>query len=170
MVWETDHWLSRDGRFIHLDSDTYTVISDHRFDEKVSSIPEKPDDFSKEYKDSDEMNLRELQDYIQLLSSIGFNTREYEVDWHTKFSIPFLSLIMVLIGIGFATQNPRTSSGMVGIGMAIFIGAFYFIFFRITVEIGQASKMHPILAAWVCNVFFFIMGVWNLIRITRKVS
>ncbi len=170
MVWETDRWLSMDGRFIDLDSDTYTVISDYRFDEKVSSIPEKPDDFSKEYKDSDEMNLHELRDYIQLLSSIGFNTREYEVDWHTKFSIPFLSLIMVLIGIGFATQNPRTSSGMVGIGMAIFIGAFYFIFFRITIEIGQASKMHPILAAWVCNVFFFIMGVWNLIRITRKVS
>ncbi len=170
MVWETDHWLSLDGRKIDLDPNSYTVVSDSRFDENISTIPEHPDDFSKEYKDSDEMNLRELREYIQLLSSIGFNTREYEVDWHTKFSIPFLSLIMVLIGIGFATQNPRTSSGMVGIGVSIFIGVFYFIFFRITIEIGQASKLHPLLAAWICNVVFFIMGVWNLIRITRKVS
>jgi LPS export ABC transporter permease LptF/LPS export ABC transporter permease LptG len=170
MIWSIDHWLTIDGRIIELNPKTYTVVSDRRFQEKTHSIPEIPDDFSKEHKESEEMNLRELRDYIQLLSSIGFNTTAYEVDWHTKFSIPFLSLIMVLIGIGFATQNPRTSGGMVGVGLSIFIGAFYFIFFRMSVEIGQASLLPPFISAWICNAVFLSVSVWNLVRVTQKVS
>jgi len=170
MAWENNHWLIIDGRQIDINPDNYQVISDIRFKERVNPIPEVPADFSKEYKESDEMNIRELRSYIALLASIGFNTAEYEVDWHAKFSIPFLSLIMVLIGIGFATQNPRSSSGMVGIGVAIFIGAFYFVFFRMSIEIGQASLIPPIVSAWLCNIIFFVTSLWNLVRVTQKVS
>ncbi|MBN1879949.1 LPS export ABC transporter permease LptG [bacterium] len=170
MVWETDRWICKDGRTIQLSPSDYKVISDEHFLERVNPIPEVPDDFSKEHKDSDEMNIKELREYIRLLASIGFDTTEYEVDWHTKFSIPFLSLIMVLIGIGFATQNPRSSGGMVGIGISIFIGAFYFVFFRMSIELGQARAMSPPIAAWFCNVIFFIASLWNLYRVTQRVS
>jgi LPS export ABC transporter permease LptF/LPS export ABC transporter permease LptG len=170
MIWEEDHWISIDGRYIELDVANYTVISDSRFDQRKNPIPETPEDFSKEHKDSDEMNIRELLEYIELLGSIGFDTTEYEVDWHAKFAIPFLSLIMVLIGIGFASQNPRSSSGLVGIGISIFIGAFYFIFFRMSIEFGQANLLPPIVSAWLCNGAFLVLSIWNLVRVTQKVS
>ncbi len=170
MVWETDHWVCRNGRYIELTSDGQQVVKDQRFESRVNPIPEVPDDFSKEHKESEEMNIRELREYISLLKSIGFDTTEYEVDWHAKFSIPFLSLIMVLIGIGFATQNPRASGGMVGIGISIFIGAVYFVLFRVTIEMGQASALPAPVAAWFCNLLFFCASLWNLYRVTQKVS
>jgi len=169
MAWQNNHWVCLDGRWITLTPDGQ-VIRDERFDERINQIPEKPEDFAKEYKDSEEMNIRELREYIDILGSIGFDTTEYEVDWHAKFSIPILALIMVLIGIGFATQNPRSAGGMVGIGMSIFIGAFYFIIFRLILEIGQAGRLPPVLSAWLCNAVFLILSVWNLHRVTQKAS
>lgn len=170
MIWETDKWICHNGRFIEINPDRYQIVSDVRFSERMNPIPEIPEDFSKEHKESEEMNIRELRQYIALLASIGFDTTEYEVDWHAKFSIPFLSLIMVLIGVGFATQNPRSSGGMVGIGISIFIGAFYFIFFRMSIELGQASALSPLIAAWICNLLFLAASLWNLYRVTQKVS
>lgn len=169
MMWRDNQWICLDGRRVTL-TPSGQVIQDIRFDEYANPIPEKPSDFAKEYKDSEEMNIRELSEYIDILSSIGFDTTEYEVDWHAKFSIPILALIMVLIGIGFATQNPRSSGGMVGIGMSIFIGAFYFIVFRMILEIGQAGRLPPIVSAWLCNIVFLIVSVWNLHRVTQKAS
>ncbi|MCD4655859.1 LptF/LptG family permease, partial [bacterium] len=104
------------------------------------------------------------------LESIGFDTTEYEVDWHAKFSIPLLALIMVLIGIGFATQNPRSAGGMVGLGTSIFIGVFYFVIFRVILEIGQAGQISPLIAAWLCNAVFLVLSIWNLHRVTQKAS
>jgi len=169
LVWVKDHWVCLDGRYIELDSDS-NVISDTPFDERVNPIPEKPEDFSKEYKDSEEMNIRELEEYIAILASVGFDTTEYEVDWHAKLSIPLLAFIMVLIGIGFATQNPRSAGGMVGVGTSIFIGAFYFVIFRVILEIGQAGQLPPIVSAWLCNTVFLLLSVWNLRRVTQRAS
>lgn len=169
MVWRNNQWVCLNGRYIEMTPEG-SVVRDTLFVERRNPIPENPEDFAKEYKDSEEMNIRELREYIAVLGSIGFNTTEYEVDWHAKFSIPLLSMIMVLIGIGFATQNPRSAGGMVGIGMAILIGAVYFIIFRIILEVGQSGSLPPLIAAWLCNLVFFIFSTINLHRITQRAS
>ncbi len=45
------------------------------------------------------MNYRELTQYIQTLTeSWGYDVSEYIVDLRAKFSYPFVSLVMVIIG------------------------------------------------------------------------
>lgn len=169
MIWENNQWKCINGRIVTIDINQM-VLEDKMFDVFFNQIPETPDDFSKEYKESEEMNIRELEEYIAVLKSSGFDTIGYEVDWHSKFSIPFLSFIMVLIGIAFSAQNNRSSGGIVGIGMAIFIGAIYFIVFRIGLELGQASRLSPFLAAWICNFLFLIITSWFLFRVSQHNS
>ncbi len=167
MRWENAKWVCLDGRKIQIDN-RGAILQDSAFKKVANLIPESPEDFAKEYKDSEEMNLRELREYIGVLKSIGFDTTEYEVDWHAKFSIPFLSLIMTLIGISFASQSPRSSGGLVGIGASIFLGAIYFLLFRTGLELGHAGKMAPFLSAWICNLVFFFGSLWFLYRSTHK--
>ncbi len=166
MVWKNGYWDCLNGRIITFDKDQQ-IDRDVAFKEHRNDIPETPKDFSKEYKESEEMNLRELAEYIKVLRSIGFDTSEYEVDWHAKLSIPFLSVIMVIIGLAFSSQNPRGSGGLKGIGAAILLGAVYFLMFRIGLEIGHAGKLMPFLAAWLCNFVFLILGILFLYRATR---
>jgi len=167
MVWTDGYWEGLDGRSIQMSS-SGQVISDKPFPSKTINIPETPADFSKEYKESEEMNLKELKEYIQVLQSIGFDTTEYEVDWHAKFSIPFLSIIMVLIGMAFSSQNPRTATGLKGLGTAIVIGAVYFVIFRISLELGHGDKFPSFMAAWMCNIIFLVMGFWWLIKVSQR--
>ncbi|MBN1356469.1 LPS export ABC transporter permease LptG [bacterium] len=164
--WVDRRWVTDDARNIVMSSGC-RLLRDESTSRMVIDIPEKPADFSKEYKESEEMNLRELKEYIRILRSIGFDTTEYEVDWHSKLSIPFLSVIMVLIGIAFSSQNPRSAGGMRGLGMAILIGAVYFLLFRIGLEFGQAGQYPPIIAAWICNGIFLVLACWLLFRANR---
>jgi len=170
MIWKNRKWVCSDGRKIKIDSIEGTILSDENFSVFVNSIPESPEDFSKEHKESEEMNIHELSEYISILKSIGFDTTEYEVDWHAKLSIPFLSTIMVLIGIAFATQKPRSSGGMIGIGAATFLGAIYFLVFRTCLEFGHAGMMPPFLSAWTCNIGFLIASAWFVYRATQRLS
>ena len=167
MFWDGSNWIGDNTRIIDMSADCQ-MVKDESIPEYLNPLPETPADFSKEYKDSDEMNIRELRDYIEGLKSIGFDTIEYEVDWHAKFSIPFLSVIMVLIGTTFSSQNPRSSGGLVGIGTAIFIGAIYFVIFRISLELGQANKLPPILSAWICNIVFLCIGSYALLHVVKR--
>jgi len=173
VIWTNQNWVCESGRRISMNS-ACEMQRDEYISNSTIEIPEKPSDFSKEYKESEEMNIVELKEYIQILQSIGFDTTEYEVDWHAKFSIPFLSAIMVIIGIAFSSQNPRSSGGLRGLGTAILIGAVYFLIFRIGLEFGHAGKLPPILAAWICNLFFLsiftVMFVLTSIRFIIRVS
>ena len=73
-----------------------------------------------------------------------------------------------LIGIAFSSIKPRSTGGLVGIGMAIFLGAGYFIIFRISLELGQASKLPPMVAAWIANCFFLCVSVYFSMKVNRE--
>ena len=94
LYWDQTNWIAESGRILNI-SEECRLETFKTFTNSIVPLPEKPEDFSKEYKDSDEMNIVELSEYIEILRRVGFDTLEYEVEWHAKISIPFLSLIMV---------------------------------------------------------------------------
>ncbi len=167
LFWDGRQWIADSGRTLSI-SEECRLDAFEPFSNATVAIPERPEDFSKEYKDSDEMNILELREYIEVLKRVGFDTMEYEVDWHAKISIPFLSSIMVLIGIAFSSIKPRATGGLVGIGTSIFLGAGYFIVFRISLELGQADRLPPILAAWIANILFLASSIYFAMKIDRE--
>ncbi|MBN2053354.1 LPS export ABC transporter permease LptG [bacterium] len=163
--WDTDSWWYVSARILNFDEEG-RLAGDGTFERKRSDIQESPQTFTRDYKESEEMNRAELRQYIKQLRQLGFDTTEYVVDLNTKLSLPLLSLVMAVIAVPFAYQSSR-SGGLMGIGISLFIGVVYFIVFQVGVGLGHGGKLPPLLAAWVANALFFFSGTYLMLSTRR---
>lgn len=129
-------------------------------------IPQNFEDFRQEMTDPEDMNYRELKEFIQTLTGSGYaDVSKYVVDLRAKLSYPFVSLVMVIIGFPFALKSPRSGAAM-GVGISVFIGLTYWITLQLGISLGHALILPPLLAAWISNIIFAATGFY-LILSTR---
>ncbi|PID56674.1 hypothetical protein CSB45_10600 [candidate division KSB3 bacterium] len=128
-------------------------------------IPWTFEDFRRDRKSPEDMNYRELKEYIQMLTDSGFDVSEYIVDLRAKFSYPFVSFVMVIIGFPFALKSPRNGAAF-GVGLSVFIGLTFWILLQLGVSLGHAHILPPTLAVWIAHVLFASAGFY-LILSTR---
>lgn len=144
-------------------SEKKTVIN---FEEKRDyHLPRSFEEFRRETKDPEDMNYRELREYIHTLTESGYDVSEYTVDLRAKFSYPFVSLVMVIIGFPFALKSPRSGAAM-GVGISVFIGITYWVILQLGISLGHAHILPPLLAAWISHIVFACTGFY-LILSTR---
>jgi len=129
-------------------------------DQKDLFLPGNPDDFKKGMKQPEEMSYGELRDYVEVLKKDGYDSSRYLVDLHAKIASPFISLIMVLIGSPLALITGRKrGGGMVqGLGLSLAVGFLYWVAFSLSVSLGHTGTLPPLVAAWVPNTFFGLVG------------
>ncbi|MBI3005741.1 MAG: LptF/LptG family permease [Ignavibacteriales bacterium] len=75
-----------------------------------------PTDIEKKQRKPDEMDYYELKEFIANQERAGQDVSRWLVDFHSKLSFPFASVIMVLFGVPFASARPRTGAA-VGFGI-----------------------------------------------------
>jgi lipopolysaccharide export system permease protein len=131
------------------------------FDERVVDLPEKPNDFSRLSKPSEEMSFGELARYVQKIEDEGYDTRRYRVDLQGKISFPFVTLIMALLGAPLALHKERGTSLPVGVVMGLGCALLYWISFSYARSLfGYTGVLPPFISAWLPNGVFFLGGLW----------
>jgi lipopolysaccharide export system permease protein len=135
-----------------------TRVEEHT--EKEVHIPETPKSLKEVRKKAEEMNYNELKRFIAKIKSEGHESPEYEVDLQAKLAMPFISVIMTIIGIPFALRKERSGSIAVGVGASIVIGFFYWITLSFAISLGHAGVLPPIIAAWVSLFIFLLIGAY----------
>lgn len=129
------------------------------FSEKDIPIKETPKDFANNEWSADYVSYRDLKKYIKNFRGAGSGfLKGLLVDLHYKISFPLISLIIILIGAPFALITTR-GGVLIGMGMSIAIGLLYYAFIAISLALGKAGIMPPILAAWIGNVVFTLLGI-----------
>jgi lipopolysaccharide export system permease protein len=106
----------------------------------------------------DEMDINRHYRYLSDKQKAGFSGLERSmVKFHNKLSMPFASLIVLLIGVPLSAKKKR--GGLASeISIALFIG-FMFIGLQRTVAIaGYQGALNPMLAAWLPNILFLCIG------------
>jgi len=130
------------------------------FDELEKDLPERPEDFSRLSKPSEEMGLAELSDHVSKIDAEGYDTRRYQVDMHCKISYPFICVIMALIGIPLALFRERGRALAPGIVVGMLVALVYWISFGYARSIfGYGGVLPPMMAAWLPNAMFALAGV-----------
>lgn len=127
-------------------------------------INEDPSYFVKEWKEPEEMNMRELKDYIKSLKERGFDTVKFEVEYHSKFSFPFIPLIMSLIAIPFSFTVGKKGA-LYGVGFSLLIAITYWVLFSIFKSFGNVQVLSPFLSAWIANLIFGLIGSYFLFSV-----
>lgn len=118
-------------------------------EEEIMSIPETPADLASLRQKPEQMNIRQMQDYIWMLSKSGATTviRNLKVDLYQRFTSPFTSIIIILLGIPFSLLMRKRATGMSSIGVSIIVGFLYYVLDAICLAIGKSGLIFPVLAA-----------------------
>jgi lipopolysaccharide export system permease protein len=166
LVWENGAWRFKHGLKYILGNDT--VISQSADDESFN-IVKSPDDLGMIAKSSEEMNFRELLDYVRRLKMSGYKATRYEVDLHSKLALPLASLLMVMIAIPLSVQQVRSGGASKGIAIAVFIAFIYYGLVSVGTALGRSGALPPLESAWLANVLFAVASAYILFRMQRTI-
>jgi lipopolysaccharide export system permease protein len=163
-VWDGDKWVFTAGyvRKFGPEGETAESFAARSFPE----ITERPEDFAKVERTTAEMNIIQFARYTKRVAQSGGNTQKLDVELQTKIAFPFANLIVVLIGVSLAGAVNRGGVA-IGSGLALTISFLYYGFIRAGEALGNSGTLPPLVAAWIGNAFFLVLGLVLLKRAQR---
>lgn len=119
-----------------------------------------PSDFKNERKSYEMLTSMELVSHINELRqrNIG-NTEEFEIEYYKRNATPFASFILTLIGVSLASRKTRGGMGL-HIGLGLFLSFVFILFLTISTTFAVNGNMNAILAVWLPNIIFAIIGIF----------
>jgi len=161
--WQDGQWALTDASV--TDFTPKGVPARKNYQEVVLSLPETPADLQVAEKNPNEMNFRELREYVQKIERDGYNASKYRTAMHAAISFPFITVIMAFLGIPLAVRKERGAGLARGIGYSLLISFVYLVVYSFVVELGKGGTLPPFLAAWVGNFIFAMVGVYLLLSV-----
>jgi len=110
-----------------------------------------------------EFNFRQLRQKIKNLKRSGYDARRLRVDYHVKFSLPLMNLIVVLLGLPFALEC-RRGGLTVGFALSLITALLYYGTFQISLSLGRGDFFPAAAAAWMANFLFLGIGIGLTMR------
>lgn len=131
------------------------------FEEEIMVIPETPQDFINQRQRPDFMTIAQLDDYIWKLSRSGASTviRNLKLDIYQRFTSPFTSMVIILLGIPFSLMMRKRATGLSSIGFSIIVGFLYYILDAISIALGRGGILTPILAASLSHIVVLLFSL-----------
>jgi lipopolysaccharide export system permease protein len=161
--WKNDRWVFSGASVTHFPPGGFPVRQ--QYAELILSLPETPGDFRIAEKNPDEMNYRELRDYVGKIERDGYDASKYRCAMHVIFSFPFISVLMAFLGIPIALKKERSGGITLAVGFSILISFAYWGVFSFCLELGKAGTLPPLLAAWMGNFIFALVGFYFFLSI-----
>ena len=109
------------------------------YDQQVVDMDLSPQDLKRVVKKSEEMNIAELFAYIQDVEADGYDATIYRVDFHAKFAIPFVCIIMCIIATSIAVKRRIQEGISISIAYGIGIIFLYGVAFSFCISIGYGG-------------------------------
>lgn len=150
-VWHVYDYLIRD-----MDGTTENVRRGDRLD---TAIALRPSDMGQRWETSMAMSDSDLNAYIATKSAQGDDSIvPYLIEKHQRTSYPFATYVFTLIGVSIASRKVRGGTGLhlaAGVGLIL----LYIFGMKLTTVAATNAGMDPLLAVWLPNVLFAIIGV-----------
>lgn len=166
MEWDTTQrrWMLRHGTKRWFDREKESLQQFAM--QPADNLHFDPEDLRKKQEHPDEMDYRTLERFIENQKRAGQNVAQWLVDFHSKISFPFASVIVVLFGVPFASVKRRGGIG-VQLGISLLICFIYLIFMKVSQVFGYNGDMHPLLTAWLANLIFLAAAFYVMLRVPK---
>ena len=166
-------WIFYDGVIRLFSKESNEIIEEESFVSAQLQLSEKPTDLAPLQVAPEEMNLTQLRQYIKKLNNLGISALRETVQYYLKFAFPFTHLLVLAIGVPIAFRTTPSGGGqgrkgfsnMKSLSVALAIGFVYYALITLGLSMGESRKLHPILAVWLGNAVFAIIGFFMLRRI-----
>lgn len=157
-------WL--DGRwwFAELTLQNYdgegNPVGPPRFEARreMAEYTEAPSDFVNEIKDPEYLSSLELLHFLRTHRHLSKGTiARIRVDLHNRLAMPWMCLIVTLIGIPFGAQTGRKGA-FLGVLLAVTLFFGFYVLVNVGLAVGKKQIIDPWLAGWTPNLVFFVLG------------
>ena len=157
-------WRIRDYVIRNYHGETQTIITGRSIDTTLNITP---DEFRRRDNAVEAMNLPELNQFIKRQRMQGAsNLDELLIEKHKRFSFPFSTFILTLIGVSVSSRKVKGGIGM-QIGIGLLISFSYILFLQFSSQFAISGYFSPFVAAWIPNVLFAVIAVF-LYRMAPK--
>ena len=144
------------------------------------STPERPSQYTAEYRLPTEMTRERIQDsfgapetisfwdlpgFIRTLENAGFSAVRHRMYWHRSIAGPLLLFAMVLIAATFSLRPPRRGGGFKLVVGGIGAGFLLFFLSNLVGALGQNASIPVMLAAWTPALVSTLLGVSMLLHL-----
>ncbi len=123
-----------------------------RFQHQKLALPQTAFDITQKSKRTNEMNIFEAQEYLQIIkqSADEQRIRKWQVRIQEKMAIPFACLVFAMIGAALGIK-PQNSGKATSFGICIGLIFAYYLLSFISASLGISGVVPPWLAAWLPN-------------------
>ena len=150
--WQIRNYYIRDY------SDTQQKITQGTVLDTALSL--KPEEFSLRDNVVEAMTLNELNDFIENQRMQGSaKVNSLLVERNKRFSFPFSTFILTLIGVAVSSRKVRGGIGM-HIGIGLLVSFSYILFLQFSAQYAISGIMAPWLATWLPNFIFAIVAIF----------
>ncbi len=111
------------------------------------------------------LTMGELRRLTKILEDEGYETYRYRTDLYARIAFPFISFIMVLLGIPFPLRGARSGGIASGIGLCIIIAFSYWVVFALSTSLGAGGVLPPIVAATFPDLLFLSTALYLLAHV-----
>jgi len=124
----------------------------------------KPEELRRDRYLKDKLTTPQLKHFIhqeELRGREGLN--EYRVERYKRDATPVSVVILTMIGVIIASRKTRGGLGL-HLAMGFIIGTLFFGMNTFSAVFSTNADLNPIIAAWLPNVTFSLVGFWLYIR------
>ena len=162
-----DHaWTMYQGRHRQISPDG--AVSVTKFDRQAIALTLIPDDFTTWLAgDSELMTFHDIRGYTRRRHQQGSQAARFQTDYYSRIAFPFVTVIMVLVGIALSLRRSgiRGGSMAMGIGQALAVGFSYWTTHSIAIALGRGGALTPLIAAWMANALFMSFGLYLMFKV-----
>jgi lipopolysaccharide export system permease protein len=163
MKWENNNWVLYNALERDFNSQIEGIKHYLQIEfEGIGKLNLSINQISKKQLLPDEMNYSELKQLIDNQAKGGQNTDKLLVDYYSKISFPFSSLIVIIFGISISTGTRKRKGLAMQFGISILVSFVYLGFVKISQTFGYNGDMNPVFTAWLANLAFALFGGVNL--------
>jgi lipopolysaccharide export system permease protein len=159
-------WTLYQGQRRQFSSDG--AVSTDVFDRQTIALTLIPDDFSTWLGgDSELMTFHDIRAYTRRRHQQGSQAARLTTDYYSRIAFPFVTVVMVLVGIAMSLRRSGTRGGSMamGIGQALVIGFCYWTTHSIAIALGRGGVLTPLGASLMANVLFMSFGLYLMFKV-----
>jgi lipopolysaccharide export system permease protein len=131
---------------------------------RLRALTQTPADLLAEPKAPDEMRYGELGRYIEALRRSGNDANKLTVERALKVALPATCFIIALFGAPLGVTSPRAGAA-IGVAFGLGTTILFLLLTQIMKAVGAGGVVDPVVAAWLPNAVFLVLGVVLLARV-----
>ena len=130
---------------------------------ELAELDEAPSYFSREVRQSYQMNWWQLQRYIAALGQAGFDVAQLSVQLQKKLAFPLIAPVIILLAIPFSILV-GTRGAVGGLALGLSLSITYWAASALFEAMGSVGQLPVAMAAWAPDAMFLFLGLYFFLK------